>query len=389
MNNKSTLSTKLILAVFIAALGGFLFGYNTSVISGALLFLGQEFQLSPFMEGVLVSIILLGALIGASIAGSLADKLGRRKTLILNGIVYCIGILIATWASNLSTLLLGRFITGIGVGISSLAVPLYIAEISPTKWRGGLVAVNQLMVTIGILSAYIINYTFSETGNWRWMFGLALVPVFIQTVGLFFLPEALKPIVSEIKKGAKSLFSIKHALIIGILLSIIQQITGINAVLYYASKIFQMAGYATASSAIFASLGIGIVNVAATFFSIWLLDLKGRRWLLLLGIGGMTVSLSVIAVAFWTNWPAIQLLASLSLMSYVVFFAIGLGPITWVILSEIYPLSLRGKAMSIATFANWLCNYLVALTFLDLIETLGPGALLHSIQRSVWYPSFL
>ncbi|MDP1881107.1 MAG: MFS transporter, partial [Parachlamydiaceae bacterium] len=171
----------------------------------------------------------------------------------------------------------------------------------------------------------------------------------------------------------RGLSTIKKALFIGVFLSIFQQITGINAVIYYASTIFQMSGYATASSATLASIGVGLVNVIATIFSIRLLDQKGRRWLLLIGTAGMDFTLSFLALAFWTHWSFIEILSPISLMAYVIFFAIGLGPVTWVVISEIFPLELRGKAMAIATFANWFCNYIVALTFLDLINTFGKG----------------
>lgn len=367
------ISVKIIFIVLIAAIGGFLFGYNTSIISGAILFLDQEFNLTPFMQGFLTSIILLGAILGTVVGGGFIDMLGRRMTLIANGFIYTIGIILVITANDLSFLLLGRFITGVGVGISSLAAPLYIAEISPSKWRGGLVAVNQLMISIGILAAYLVNYTFSISGKWQWMFGLALAPVIIQTIGMFFLPETLKAAHQEVKEKRQSLTAIKYALIIGVLLSIFQQITGINAVIYYASTIFQMSGFASATAATFAALSIGIVNVVATLFSIRLLDYKGRRWLLLSGTAGMCISLFIMAGAFWANQSAVQALALFSLMSYVIFFAIGLGPVTWVILSEIYPSCLRGKAMSIAIFANWLSNYLVALTFPDFIQSLGAG----------------
>lgn len=371
-DKETQLKPSIIFSVLIATLGGFLFGYNTSVISGALLFLAKEFSLPALEEGFVVSIILLGALLGACCSGYFADRLGRRKTLFFNGVIYFTGILVTTFANTIDFLLMGRFVTGVGVGISSMVVPLYLAEISPAKWRGALVALNQLMVTIGILIAYVMNYIFSSTENWRWMFGIALIPTLIQIAGLKFLPDSVY--ISKMnRKEKKSLRTIKKALLVGIFLSIFQQITGINAVIYYASKIFQMAGYASASSATLVTIGIGIINVLATVFSVWVMDRKGRRWLLLTGIGGMIISLGMIATAFLTGWTSIDLLAPLSLMAYISFFAIGLGPVTWVFLAEIYPLELRGRAMSIAMFINWLSNYLISLTFLKLVAIVGIG----------------
>jgi MFS family permease len=370
--NEEKLTFSIIFSALIAALGGFLFGYNTSVISGALLFLSKEFALQPEKEGVLVSIILLGALLGSCTGGVITDRLGRRKTLILTGITYCIGTMGVALSKDVGMLLIGRFITGIGVGLGSMAVPLYLAETAPTRWRGALVSLNQLMITVGILAAYLINYAFSSSGNWRWMFGLAIIPTLFQIAGMCYLPESIH-FSQEERKIRGKLSTIMRALVIGILLSAFQQITGINAVIYYASKIFQMAGYTNASSATFVTIGIGIINVIATLLSVWLLDRKGRRWLLLLGIAGMALSLGLISTAFMTEWEAVDILAPISLMAYVAFFAIGLGPVPWVILSEIYPLSLRGRAMGVATFANWLCNYLVALTFLDLVSGIGSG----------------
>lgn len=373
MNLREKLPLSAIIAALIAALGGFLFGYNTSVISGALLFLSQEFTLSPLSEGILVSTILLGALLGALVSGFAADRWGRKPTILLNGAIYALGILIVVTAESFSTLLLGRFISGIAVGLSSMLVPLYISEISPPQWRGALVALNQLMVTLGILSAYIVNYLCAAAGSWRWMFGMALIPTALQFCGMLFLQDAPK-LSQEERHSKRKLSTIKYALLIGICLSIFQQVTGINAVIYYASKIFQMAGYANASSATFVSIGIGVVNTLATLISVRLLDRKGRRWLLLVGSVGMTLSLFLITLAFITNLKMMNVLAPLSLMVYVASFAISFGPVTWVLLSEIYPLELRGKAMSIATFVNWLCNYCVSLTFLKLVATLGTGA---------------
>ena len=364
------LTPRMIFRSLMAATGGGLLGYCTAVISGALLFVAEEFHLSHFMQGFLVSIILLGGLAGAWLAAPLADWLGRRKTLFLNGAVYLIGSVIVIFSYQFSSLVLGRFITGLGVGISSMIIPLYIAEIAPARWRGALVALNQLMITVGILAAYLVNYAFSAKGQWRWMFGIALLPAIIQMASVALLPEASFIPVEERKKP-KKLWTIKHALIIGLILSALQQITGVNAVLYYASTIFQMAGYTSPSSATFVTLLIGGINVIATLGAIWLLDHKGRRWLLLWGAAGMCVSLLIMSAGLLIGGQISTLLSPISLMAYVSAFAIGLGSVTWVFLSEIYPLPLRGRAMSLAMIVNWLSNYFVSLVFRDTIATWG------------------
>ncbi len=388
------------------SLGGFLFGYNTSVISGALLFLTQQFSLTTFQEGLAVSIILIGALLGALCAGSLADRFGRRMITLLTALIFIIGIWAVVIASSFDMFLWGRFITGLGVGLASLTVPLYLAEIAPSHCRGAFVAMNQLAITIGIFAAYTIDYLFTPEAAWRSMFAVALIPAAIQFLGMLIFPESPSWLlahghrekavlvfkrlrldkgwekdIGEIKTipasreqiGWKGLLKppIRAAVVIGLLLSIFQQITGINTVIYYAPKIFQNVGYPSASSTLFATMGIGAINVLFTLISVWLIDRIGRRPLLLIGVGGMVISLLTLSYVFFTQSAAIELFAVVSLMSYVAFFAIGLGPIAFVILSEIYPLQVRGRAMSLSIFANWLFNYLVSLTFLDLVQRLG------------------
>jgi SP family galactose:H+ symporter-like MFS transporter len=387
------------LAVFAIVLGGFLFGYNTAVISGALEFLTQQFSLTIFQEGLAVSSILIGALVGALGAGALADRLGRRRATLATALVFIVGTWMVARASSFDMFLWGRLITGLGVGFSSLIAPLYLAEIAPPKSRGAFVAANQLAITVGILAAYAVDYLFAAESAWRSMFALALIPAAVQFLCILISPDSpdwllahgykqkavaslkrlhLNTPLSDMKAvsapqkniGWKGLLkpTLRSVLLIGVLLSIFQQITGINTVIYYAPKIFQNAGV---PSALFATMGVGLVNVLATIISVWLLDRWGRRPLLLISLSGMVVSLLVLSFAFFTASASIGLVSVLSLMSYVSFFAIGLGPIMWVVISEIYPLQVRGRAMGIATFANWLFNYLVSLTFLDLIEILG------------------
>jgi sugar porter (SP) family MFS transporter len=388
----------------VAAIGGLLFGYNTSVISGALLFLKGTFNLSTFNQEMLVSIILIGALVGACFGGMIADKLGRKFTLILTSILFIIGTFIAMSADSLRILFMGRIIIGFAIGIVSVATPLYIAEMSDPKHRGALVSLNQFGVTIGILVAYIINYAFAIDSDWRAMFGFAIIPSIILFILLFFIPETptflathgkkaealkiLKKIILHPKPSDIASIeninqekavswshllekSVRPALFIGIGISIFQQVTGINIVIYYAPTIFQLAGFESASSAILASMGIGTINVIMTFIALWLIDLVGRKPLLKVGISGMVISLIVLGFVFLLKGNLVSIISIISLMAYVSFFAIGLGPIAWLIISEIYPMGIRGRAMGIATFANWTSNYLISLSFLTLVDLLG------------------
>lgn len=408
MAHKQYLSRYMVFVVTIACLGGLLFGYHTAIIAGALIFLSPIFDLSIAAQGVLVSIILLGALVGALMGGYLADRLGRKWTIMLTAVLFILGSWITAESYSYFMLLFSRVVSGVAVGIISVTAPLYLAEISPPTRRGGIVSAYQLAITLGILGAYLINYTYSQKAEWQKMFIVGSFPATIQLLALFFTPESpawlfkkgrsphaitvLKRLrvdrdweshIDEMKQAAsskskrawKALFSskLRTILLIGIFISAFQQITGINTVIYYAPRIFQGAGYTSAISATFATLSIGVVNVLATLVSVWILDRVGRRRLLLIGIAGMVVSLASLAISSFLHVSLIDEVALIALVSYVAFFAIGLGPITWVLLSEIYPLKVRGKAMTLATFVNWLCNYFVSLTFPNLLVSIGIG----------------
>jgi MFS transporter, SP family, galactose:H+ symporter len=365
--------------VLFGTLGGFLFGYNTSIIAGALPFLKQSFNLSAFREGFIVSIALIGALLGSLIAGNLADRFGRKMATLMTAVVFIVGIWVTAQARSIDELLIGRFITGAGVGLSSVLAPLYLSEMSPTEFRGAIVSGNQFAIAIGILVAYAINYAFAAQGAWRYMFGLGMIPAIIQFFGFLALPETEQWKLSrgkkEKKKSWKSFLEPKprYLLAVGVILSAFQQITGVNAVIYFAPQIFLFAGFSKVTVSILATMGLGVINVLATLLSVWLMDRAGRRKLLLIGLVGMVVSLVILATAFITSMKAIDQIAIISLLGYIAFFAIGLGPVTWVILAEIYPLEIRGRAMAIACFVNWMCNTLVSLTFLDLVISLGTG----------------
>jgi len=368
---------KRFFSILIASLGGFQFGYNTSVISGALLFLAKDFSLTAWEEGIAASIILLGALLGASLGGSLANRLGRIGAQKGAALFFIVGAVSIFFSKNLDTFLLGRFIQGFGVGVVSMVAPMYLAEIAPSRRRGFYVSTNQLAVTIGIFIAYLVNLIFAKQEDWRFIFGVGVVPAIVYLVGLFFIPESLSHQQEELihKTSWKSLkiWRFRKLLFIGIFLSVFQQITGINIVIYFAPSIFEASGYSTSESAIFATLWLGLMNVIATTFSLWLIDKVGRRPLLIASIIFMVLGLFVIALGLYERIHVIEVLSFASLMIYIAAFAIGMGPIPWLIISEIYPLSIRGHAMSLATFANWLANYFMALTFLDLVHLLSPS----------------
>ncbi|MBN2478657.1 MAG: sugar porter family MFS transporter [Parachlamydiales bacterium] len=386
----------------IAALGGLLFGYNTSVISGAILFLTKDFNLTVFQQEMVVSIILIGALVGAYVGGLFADRLGRKFTLFFTTVLFLIGTIIIMTSHSIFILFIGRIIVGLAIGIVSMAAPLYIAEMSDPKHRGALVSLNQLAITIGILLAYAVDYYFADVNEWRSMFAFGLLPAFLMFIGLFFIPETPTFLISRGKKERaliiskkillnksekivitipkdkkvsswKNIFekSVRPALYAGIGISIFQQITGINIVIYYAPKIFQMAGFETATTAILATAGVGIINVLMTVVALWLIDVLGRKPLLKIGLIGMVASLFILGLAFMFATKILHIISVISLMSYVAFFAISLGPVAWLIISEIYPSAIRGRAMGIATFFNWASNYIISLTFLTLVASLG------------------
>jgi sugar porter (SP) family MFS transporter len=399
-----------IAAVF-AAVGGLLFGYDTGVISGALLFIKTQFHLSIFHQELVVSVVLIGATVGALSGGRLADTFGRRLMLLVTAVIFVAGAIVCASAGSLGALIGGRIIVGLGIGLSSTTVPVYISEVSPAAARGWQVSLFQLAVTVGILSAYLVDYGFGKSGAWRWMLGLAVVPGAMLGLGMLAMPEtprwlaehgrgdAARKVLARIR-GTQDVqaeygeiqetlsrakerghFSdllapyVRPALTVGIGLAIFQQITGINTVIYYAPTIIQSAGIPSATGAILATAGIGLVNVLMTLVAMWLIDRVGRRPLLLAGITGMAVCLGILGFVFRTQQPSSGQgwLAVLILMAYVASFAISLGPIFWLLISEIYPLKIRGIAEGTAAGTNWAANLLVSLTFLSLVHALGPS----------------
>ncbi|MGZ7160769.1 MAG: sugar porter family MFS transporter, partial [Methanobacterium sp.] len=372
----------VIVAAVITAIGGLLFGYDTGVISGAILFIREAFALTTTSQEIVVSAVLIGAVIGASVSGVLADKYGRRIMIIVASIIFGVGAIFTALTPEVYSLIAGRIVVGIAIGMASFIAPLYIAEVAPYNIRGALVSLNQLAITVGIVVSYLVDFIFAPSGGWRYMLGLAFIPSLILGVGMYFMPYSPRWLMSkgyvdrarsvlerirattkvndemtEIKDSLvverESKWSdlldpaIRRALIIGVGLAIFQQLTGINTVIYYAPTILLFAGLQSAAVSILATAGIGVINVALTVVAILLIDRVGRRPLLLFGLVGMVISLIILGLSFALPGlsGSLGILAVLSLMLYVGSFAIGLGPVFWLMISEIYPLKIRGRAM--------------------------------------------
>jgi MFS transporter, SP family, galactose:H+ symporter len=408
---KSHMSGFVVVVSTIAAIGGLLFGYDTGVISGAILFIRQAFRLTPAAEGITVSSVLVGAVIGAALGGILGDRYGRKKMIILAAIIFGLGALITGFTPNFPILIGGRVTVGVGIGLASFIAPMYISEVAPPAFRGALVFLNQLAVTFGILVSYGIDYLLSGAPDgWRWMLGLALIPSLALGLGMLRMPNSPRWLVmrnraadaknvlvkirgteevdSELQSIETSLRvegssnwsdllkpSLRLPLVIGICIAILQQITGINTVIYYAPTIIEGAGINSHAVSILATTGIGFINLLFTIFGMYLVDRAGRRPLLLISLFGMAVFLAGLALGF--QLPELRqslgVVVIVILMGYVAAFAIGLGPVFWLLITEIYPDNIRAKAGSLATIANWGSNFIVALVFPILVSAIGQG----------------
>lgn len=402
----SSNSSFIYLISAIAAIAGMLFGYDTGVISGAILFIEKDFALSPVDVGFVVSAVLLGALIGSSMSGRACDYLGRRKALMIACFIFIIASVGSALAPATGFLIASRLVLGVAIGIASYSAPLYLAEVAPAEIRGMLVSLNQLAITIGIVVSYIVDLYFSHDGEWRHMLAFGILPAVVLLIGLIVLPESprwmlLKGMKDEAKNVLKKLrnnanvetefsdmaSSVKQAegswkelfarklrpiIYISIGLAFFQQATGVNTIIYYAPTIFTMAGFEHASSAILATLGVGIVNVLFTIISLFLIDRWGRRPLLFVGLIGMLISLFLVGLVFdRPDFESGRWVAVACIVGYIACFAISLGPIAWLMISEIFPLHIRGIGTSLAVAMVWFFNMMVAFTFPPLLEVLG------------------
>jgi sugar porter (SP) family MFS transporter len=398
-------STYIIGISFISALGGYLFGFDFAVISGALPFLRIEFMLNPWWEGFLTGSLALGCIVGCLVAGKLADLYGRKPGLSVAALIFAISSLGMAFAPSLTFFVFMRFAAGIGVGMASMLSPMYIAEVSPAAVRGRNVAINQLTIVIGILITNLVNYQLADYGPeaWRWMFGLGVIPAILFFIGVLWLPESPRWLikVGENEKARKVLLkigspdfanqtildvektttggekpslkmvfekSVRPAVIVGITLAVFQQLCGINVVFNYTSTIFESVG-ADLDRQLFETVAIGAVNLFFTLFAMWQVDKLGRRPLMLTGSLGL--SIVYIALAFLLQNQASPGLVSVFVLLAIAMYASSLAPVTWVLISEIFPNKIRGLASSVAVVSLWGAYFILVFTFPVLAKYLG------------------
>ncbi len=402
-----TNKNQLLIFSTVAALGGLLFGFDTGVISGAIPFIKLEFYLNSYQEGFAVSNLMIACVIGALIAGPIADWTGRKKVLILCAVLFIVSAILSALPRSFTELVIARFIGGIGVGVASVVSPMYIAEISPAKIRGRLVALNQLAIVIGILLSYLSNWLLVDTGinNWRYMLVAEILPATTFLMGLFFILESprwltkeglekdaldvlkvvagvenadhelqeVKKSLAEKKTSLKELLhpSLRRVLIVGILFSLFAHITGIDTIIYYGPIIFLESGFKT-DSALLASVIIGITNLIFTFVGMAMIDKAGRKFLLLVGIAGMGISMTLVGFCMQSDMISAKW-TLLWIMTYIASFAMSIGVVIWVYLSEIYPTRVRGQALSVATMVLWLGNVILTQLFPVMMERFGGG----------------
>jgi len=386
----------------VAALGGLLFGYDTAVISGAIGFLRVHFQLSAAEMGWAASSALVGCIVGAGAAGVISDAAGRRKAMIVAAILFAASAIWSALAPDVAQFAAARILGGIGVGMASMLSPLYIAELSPAHIRGRLVSYNQLAIVGGILIVYFVNYFIEGLGTeawnvalgWRWMVGSETLPALIFLLLLLGVPESPRWLLKQrrdeeaasilarvggedharreiptiqraLAQETGSLGQLLHpgmrrAFAIGLVLAILQQVTGINVFMYYAPEIFKQLGSGT-SAALLQTIVVGTFNLAFTVVAIKTVDRLGRKPLMTIGAAGMGVSLFAISGAAFSGDPGLWVL--IFILAYIASFAMSLGPVVWVVIAEIFPTRIRGRAMGIATLMLWAANYLVSQTF--------------------------
>lgn len=397
---------------FIAGLGGILYGFDMGIIAAALIFIRESFSLSTRMEEIVVSVVLVGAMAGALAGGSIADRIGRRTTLLWGGAIFLAGSLLAPASPNAFTLIVARALLGVAVGFTSVTAPVYVSELAPPQSRGMLIGLYQFALTLGIALADLVGYWLAGNHAWRLMFGLGAVPAILFVLLLFTLPESPRWLyahnrVAEAQSvlnkftdetGARLLIddirsalqirpeqrwsalwspAVRHSLFIAVGFTVLQQVTGVNTIIYYGPRIFSLAGISSNKNAIFATLLVAITNVLATVIALVLVDRAGRKPLLYAGISGMTASLFLLAYSFHNPTAfgaAPGLIATICLMVYITCFAFSMGPIAWIIVAEVFPLQLRGRGVAAASIGSGASNFIVSLTFLSLIKGVGDSS---------------
>ncbi len=399
----------LYVVAIVASLGGLLSGYDTGVISGALLFINETWILPDTLQGFLVSSVLIGAVIGAATNGVLADIFGRKKIIMATALIFILGSIMCAFAPNVYVLIISRIFVGFAVGIVNFVVPLYLSEISPKNLRGTLVSLYQWAITSGILFSYFINAAFAQAVyNWRWMLFAGVLPGLILFVGMCFMSDTPRWLVSKNRsEEAKAVFKkiepdiddnkeiedIENTLqlegqekkfhfkkwmlmpfVVGIGIMFAQICTGINTIIYYAPTIFKTAGFDSNLTAIYATTGIGVVNFVMTIVAVFYTDRLGRKPLLYFGLTGVMLSLFALGTSFaFANvlGSSLKWVAVGSLVTYIICFAMSLGPIGWILVSEVFPLKIRGIAMSICTVSNFAFNFFVVGSFPVLLHRIG------------------
>lgn len=409
----------------VAATGGLLFGFDTGVINVALPQLRERFQPSPETEGFIVSAVLFGGMAGPFISGPLTDLLGRKKINIIASLVFVIGSIITAIAPSVTFLIIGRLFLGLAIGIVASTVPLYLAEIAPTDKRGKLVTFFQLAITLGILLSYVVGYFFADKADgWRSMFWTGFIPAAVLLLGMFFVPESPRwligkgrdaealEVLNRLREPEQALLEVaqtrqiiedeKHnkgdwrmlfskrlriPLFIGIGIFFIQQFSGINAIIYFSTDIFKNV-FPDGSTAALATVGVGIINALSTFVAIMILDKFGRKQILYTGLIGTAICLATVGLAFYMKDSLSPELQKIMLVGgvyvYIIFFAISLDPLGWLLISEIYPLKIRGFASSMGSFNHWLFDAGVAYSFPILAATsLGTNGGIFGIYMMV------
>lgn len=394
----------LTITTLVAALGGLLFGFDTGVISGALIFIQQTYSITTLTQEIIVSSAVLGALAGALSSGRLADLFGSHRMLFYMAVTFIIGTLLSVCAGNVTVLIAGRFIIGIAIGITSYLSPLFISEMAPAHQRGKLVLLNGIMITGGEAVAFLIDYALVPTQSWRLMFAAGLVPAILLFIGMLILPASPRwtALKGETEQARKILSLIRHpqhieeelhgilqqsklekhhwtvlftklfqpVLIVGLGLGILQQFLGISTVMYYGPSIFKAAGFQNASAQLLATFAMGVMNTVMTIIAVLIVDKVGRRFMLLSGTAIAGISLFMIGYLFSNSLESVWAIF-IFLMLYIMGYCISLGSLFWLVISEIYPLNMRGFAMSLASAAQWAANFIVSMTFLSILNTIG------------------
>jgi len=395
----------------LAALAGLMFGLDIGVISGATQFIQAEFRIDDRTIEWIVSAMMLGAAIGALGAGWMSSALGRKRSLILAATLFVAGSLLSGWAWSPATLIGARFVLGLAIGVATFTAPLYLAEVAPVRIRGAMISTYQLMITIGILVAFLSDTAFSYSGNWRWMLGVIAIPGALFLLGVLLLPDsprwlmmrgrraeavvvltrlrgdaaAVVSEVADIEEQLKTpqrgwhLFlqnsNFRRSVGLGVLLQVMQQFTGMNVVMYYAPRIFEGMGYNTESQMWFTAI-VGLVNVLATFIAIGLVDRLGRKPILYIGFTVMALGLGVVGTMMHLGirTHVEQMFTVAMLLTFIVGFAMSAGPLIWTLCSEVQPLKGRDFGIGCSTFTNWIANMIVGVTFLSLLNGIGNAA---------------